>query len=222
MDSKARGDRIAQAAGVRRVRAPVAFQLARQIEAPAQGDRLGTGCGSSLDSRGGRASGWRATASSTCVWTRPLRRRAVAGEAEEGQPAPEGKIIVEHTNINPNKAAHIGHLRNAVLGDTSCACCGRAAAGSSAELHRQHRRPGGGCGGGLPALAGRSPAEVAKLASKARASTILLDLYRGRPLTTTRNRPPRLRQETLHAIEAGQGAAAEMAHIVPTPSSRPT
>jgi arginyl-tRNA synthetase len=27
------------------------------------------------------------------------------------------KIIVEHTNINPNKAAHIGHLRNAVLGD---------------------------------------------------------------------------------------------------------
>jgi len=29
----------------------------------------------------------------------------------------EGKIVVEHTNINPNKAAHIGHLRNAVLGD---------------------------------------------------------------------------------------------------------
>ncbi|MBP7146098.1 MAG: arginine--tRNA ligase [Acidobacteria bacterium] len=33
--------------------------------------------------------------------------------------APSGdKVIVEHTNINPNKAAHIGHLRNAVLGDT--------------------------------------------------------------------------------------------------------
>jgi arginyl-tRNA synthetase len=30
---------------------------------------------------------------------------------------PGNKIIVEHTNINPNKAAHIGHLRNAVLGD---------------------------------------------------------------------------------------------------------
>ena len=28
------------------------------------------------------------------------------------------KIILEHTNINPNKAAHIGHLRNAILGDT--------------------------------------------------------------------------------------------------------
>ena len=37
------------------------------------------------------------------------------------EPAPrprrEGKVIVEHTNINPNKAAHIGHLRNALLGD---------------------------------------------------------------------------------------------------------
>lgn len=35
------------------------------------------------------------------------------------EPEPDGeKFIVEHTNINPNKAAHIGHLRNAVLGDT--------------------------------------------------------------------------------------------------------
>ena len=34
-------------------------------------------------------------------------------------PAATGpKTIIEHTNINPNKAAHIGHLRNAVLGDT--------------------------------------------------------------------------------------------------------
>src|SRR6185295_1022579 len=29
-----------------------------------------------------------------------------------------GPVIVEHTSINPNKAAHIGHLRNATLGDT--------------------------------------------------------------------------------------------------------
>src|SRR6187455_2038283 len=30
----------------------------------------------------------------------------------------DGKAIVEHTAINPNKAAHIGHLRNSALGDT--------------------------------------------------------------------------------------------------------
>ena len=34
----------------------------------------------------------------------------------------EKKIIVEHTNINPNKAAHVGHLRNACLGDTLARC----------------------------------------------------------------------------------------------------
>src|SRR6266566_6136807 len=41
-------------------------------------------------------------------------------EASGRRPAPledQRKIIVEHTSINPNKAAHIGHLRNAVLGD---------------------------------------------------------------------------------------------------------
>ena len=34
----------------------------------------------------------------------------------------ERKVIIEHTNINPNKAAHVGHLRNAVLGDTLGRC----------------------------------------------------------------------------------------------------
>lgn len=33
-------------------------------------------------------------------------------------PSDAGKVVVEHTNINPNKAAHIGHLRNAAIGDT--------------------------------------------------------------------------------------------------------
>ncbi|MEO8378411.1 MAG: arginine--tRNA ligase [Acidobacteriota bacterium] len=38
-------------------------------------------------------------------------------------PPPSGeRVIVEHTNINPNKAAHIGHLRNSVLGDTYVRC----------------------------------------------------------------------------------------------------
>jgi arginyl-tRNA synthetase len=37
----------------------------------------------------------------------------------EGAAVPDRpKKMVEHTSINPNKAAHIGHVRNAVLGDT--------------------------------------------------------------------------------------------------------
>ncbi len=48
------------------------------------------------------------------------RAKAIGYLLDRPSPAPEnpGKVIVEHTNINPNKAAHIGHLRNAVLGDT--------------------------------------------------------------------------------------------------------
>lgn len=33
-------------------------------------------------------------------------------------PEDSGKVEVEHTNVNPNKAMHVGHVRNAVLGDT--------------------------------------------------------------------------------------------------------
>jgi arginyl-tRNA synthetase len=50
-----------------------------------------------------------------------LNRFTVVQELHANPPAAEpltpGKVIVEHTNINPNKAAHVGHLRNACLGD---------------------------------------------------------------------------------------------------------
>jgi arginyl-tRNA synthetase len=45
-----------------------------------------------------------------------------ASASAPAPPEPGGKTIIEHTNINPNKAAHIGHLRNAVLGDTLARC----------------------------------------------------------------------------------------------------
>jgi arginyl-tRNA synthetase len=44
-----------------------------------------------------------------------IRRIAADQHADIGGP---GFRLVEHTSINPNKAAHIGHLRNAILGDT--------------------------------------------------------------------------------------------------------
>jgi arginyl-tRNA synthetase len=46
--------------------------------------------------------------------TRTARTTALHGEDLREDP----KTIVEHTAINPNKSAHIGHLRNATLGDT--------------------------------------------------------------------------------------------------------
>src|SRR5580765_6648895 len=45
----------------------------------------------------------------------------VVARMTNAAPQPSGRLektIVEHTAINPNKAAHVGHLRNATLGDT--------------------------------------------------------------------------------------------------------
>ncbi|MEO6802427.1 MAG: arginine--tRNA ligase, partial [Granulicella sp.] len=44
-----------------------------------------------------------------------VRQIAADRHADVGGP---GFRLIEHTSINPNKAAHIGHLRNAILGDT--------------------------------------------------------------------------------------------------------
>jgi len=47
-----------------------------------------------------------------------LLRKWLEPQAPRPRPPAPGKVIVEHTAINPNKAAHIGHLRNSALGDT--------------------------------------------------------------------------------------------------------
>jgi arginyl-tRNA synthetase len=47
-----------------------------------------------------------------------LRSRLGISGALPAPPPRRDKTIVEHTAINPNKAAHIGHLRNSALGDT--------------------------------------------------------------------------------------------------------
>ena len=47
-----------------------------------------------------------------------LTRAWLEAETVPAAPAAQGKVIVEHTAINPNKAAHIGHVRNSAIGDT--------------------------------------------------------------------------------------------------------
>src|SRR5437763_6773152 len=49
---------------------------------------------------------------------RPAAEKTVDGVALIGAAAEDHKLMVEHTSINPNKAAHIGHVRNSVIGDT--------------------------------------------------------------------------------------------------------
>lgn len=49
------------------------------------------------------------------------------------QKAKEGKVVIEHTSVNPTKPLHIGHGRNAVLGDTTCRIL--RALGHEVEVH---------------------------------------------------------------------------------------
>jgi len=49
------------------------------------------------------------------ILERVLEQGADFGQNDVGS---DTKVVVEHTNINSNKAAHVGHLRNASIGDT--------------------------------------------------------------------------------------------------------
>ncbi len=57
---------------------------------------------------------------SRSVAGREIVERVLRGGAQFGESATGSgvKVVVEHTNMNSNKAAHVGHLRNACLGDT--------------------------------------------------------------------------------------------------------
>jgi arginyl-tRNA synthetase len=99
---------------------PVAFELAKRLrKAPrAIATELAAELNASLDQLPGVASVEVAGAGYLNIrLDRAAAVRAAAKDrhADIGGP---GFRLVEHTSINPNKAAHIGHLRNAILGDT--------------------------------------------------------------------------------------------------------
>src|SRR5256712_3786134 len=93
---------------------PVPFELARLLKRPPQS------IGEELIIRVGKIDGVERMEPAGRGYINFFLDRAavVRGSRLRGYPGDEGKIIVEHTNINPNKAAHIGHLRNAAIGDT--------------------------------------------------------------------------------------------------------
>jgi len=138
---------------------------------------------------------------------------------EGGAEAPEsrdGKIIVEHTNINPNKAAHIGHLRNAVLGDTFVRML--RGAGHTVEVQNYIDNTGvqvADVVAGFHFLEQKSAAEVAELAAGERFDYYCWELY-ARVSAHYLEQPESLawRHQALHAIEAGEGDLARLGHVV--------
>ena len=138
------------------------------------------------------------------------------GPAEAPADAP--KNIVEHTNINPNKAAHIGHLRNAALGDTFVRLLRHA--GRRVEVQNYIDNTGVQVADvvlGFLHLEKKSAAEVRALAAQPRFDYFCWDLY-ARVTQSFETDPARLalRGDTLKAIEEGHGAVAELAEIIST------
>ena len=139
------------------------------------------------------------------------------GETEEVEAA-TGKIIVEHTNINPNKAAHIGHLRNAALGDTFVRML--RARGNRVEVQNYIDNTGVQVADvvvGFHYLDHKTPADVEALigGQSGRFDYYCWDLY-AKTSSYYKEHPESLewRTRTLHAIEAGEGELAELAHLV--------
>jgi len=127
-----------------------------------------------------------------------------------------GKTIVEHTAINPNKAAHVGHLRNAVLGDTFVRLLRHA--GQRVEVQNYIDNTGVQVADvviGLLHLEKKSPGDVRGLAAAPRFDYYCWDLYARvtRWLEEDQTRLA-LRQDTLRAIEHGVGAEVQMGAVV--------
>ena len=142
----------------------------------------------------------------------------LAGPAAPPQAEAAGKIIVEHTNINPNKAAHIGHLRNAVLGDTFVRML--RASGRDVEVQNYIDNTGVQVADVVVAfhhLEKKTAKEVALLIAdpSRRFDYLCWDLY-ARVSSYYGANPEALnwRREALHAIEAGQGELAELADLI--------
>ena len=96
---------------------PIAFELARKLrKAPrkiAEEIVAGVGAISGFEKFEVAGGGY--------INVRVSRAELASALTADEKPAadvPTGKVLVEHSSINPNKAAHIGHLRNAILGDT--------------------------------------------------------------------------------------------------------
>jgi arginyl-tRNA synthetase len=128
------------------------------------------------------------------------------------------KVIVEHTAINPNKAAHIGHLRNAALGDTLVRLL--RFQGRPVEVQNYIDDTGVQVADvvvGFMEIEGRDLAGVRALAGDpaVRFDYYCWDLY-ARVTEWYAGDKARLdvRARTLHAIERGGGEAAELAAVI--------
>ncbi|MGA7521761.1 MAG: arginine--tRNA ligase [Acidobacteriaceae bacterium] len=153
--------------------------------------------------------------------------QAYAVNAEVPAPAKRLHALVEHTSINPNKAAHVGHLRNAILGDTFVRLL--RAAGNQVDVQNYVDNTGVQVADvvvGLVHLEDFSLGGVQELMADLADSGERIDFYcwdlyarvsqwyEADPAEAPARK--KLRLDTLHAIEAGGNDTAEIAELIST------
>jgi arginyl-tRNA synthetase len=136
--------------------------------------------------------------------------------------------LVEHTSINPNKAAHIGHLRNAILGDTFVRLL--RAAGQKVDVQNYIDNTGVQVADvvvGFLHLLNKSAVEVRQLLEELQSKEQRIDFYCWDLYARTsqwytsgsaeeNEARKKLRYATLHEIEHGGNETAEIAELVST------
>jgi len=214
---------------------PVAFELARKLRKAPKiiATELATALTASLGPDQGFASF--EVAGAGYINAR-LDRTAISHQianAEGRSPSAQDHVLVEHTSINPNKAAHIGHLRNAILGDTFVRIL--RASGQKVDVQNYIDNTGVQVADvvvGFMHLEGKSLPEIRTLISEKEAQGdqareqrfdyICWDVYARVSQwytsgTEEENKERKaLRYATLHEIEAGGNETAEVAELIST------
>ena len=143
---------------------------------------------------------------------------ALATDKKPTAHIPAGKILVEHTSINPNKAAHIGHLRNAILGDTFVRLL--RSAGREVDVQNYIDNTGVQVADvvvGFTRIEKKSRAQIEALASQPRFDYYCWDLYaRVSQWYEQDKQNAQARRETLHEIENAASETAAIANLIST------
>jgi arginyl-tRNA synthetase len=160
--------------------------------------------------------------------TAAVRRIAADQHADIGGP---GFRLVEHTSINPNKAAHIGHLRNAILGDTFQRLLRPDNFKTGYEVGVQNYIDNTGVQVadvvvGLVDLEGKTLTSTRELLTELLETNQRIDFYCwdlyarvSQWYTADPNQIParkQIRLDTLHALELGNNDTAEIADLIST------
>jgi arginyl-tRNA synthetase len=141
---------------------------------------------------------------------------ALAADDQPKAEAPTGKVLVEHSSINPNKAAHIGHLRNAILGDTFVRLLHFV--GREVDVQNYIDNTGVQVADvivGFMYLEKKSRAEIEELTRQPRFDYFCWDLYAQVSRWYEEDKQNRdARQQVLHALEEGGNETAAIADLI--------